>query len=247
MSARTQARHSWASQLRSALISVSLVLAGSVSCAPVRTSPVGQATPTPSAAPSATGQDSEPTALSPTATTGATVPSGWKTQTSQRFAYAISYPPDMDGTDNGDYSWTLGIKLANLDAGARNFIYVSAIPKGFQSGGGEIYNYNTPETEILLNLQVGESQSLREGLDTAQGFTYTRQPDTTISGHTAQTYENSQPWEFPQGTKEIRYYLQTDEYTYLIGGYMDTTGSNQPGAITEALFNQIVSTFRLIP
>jgi len=151
----------------------------------------------------------------------------------------------MEGTDIGDHSWTLGIKLTNPDEGARNFIYVSAIPKGFQSGGGDIYNYNTQEAETLLNMQVGESKSLRAGLDTAKWFTYTRKPDMRLSSHTTMTYENIQPWEFPNGTKEIRYYLQTDEYIYLIGGYMDTTGSNQTGMITEQLFNQILATFRL--
>ena len=244
MNTRTQARNSWSSQLCLAGIIVGLLLVGSVSCAPVSTSSVRLATPTSPAAPSATEPASEPSVLSPT-TREATVPAGWETYTSQSYAYAISYPPDMEGTDNGDHSWTLGIKLTNPDEGARNFIYVSAIPKGFQSGGGDIYNYNTHETETLLNMQVGESQSLHAGLDTAKWFMYTRKPDTTLSGHAAMTYENIQPWEFPEGTKEIRYYLQTDEYIYLIGGYMDTTASNQLGGIAEQLFNQIVATFRL--
>lgn len=142
-------------------------------------------------------------------------------------------------------SWTLAIKLTNPDAGARNFIYVSAIPKDFQSDGGHIYNYNTPESKILLNMQVGENKSMRQDVTTAKWFTYSRKPDTTIGGQVAKMYENTEPWEFPKGTKEIRYYLQADEFTYLIGGYMDSTSSKQPGVITEALFNQIVSTFRL--
>jgi hypothetical protein len=60
-------------------------------------------------------------------------------------------------------------------------------------------------------------------------------------------YANTQPWEFPAGTKEIRYYLKANGCTYLIGGYVDTTGSNQPGAINEELFNQVIATFRLTP
>jgi hypothetical protein len=152
----------------------------------------------------------------------------------------------MEGTDSGDYSWTLGMKQANPDEGARNFVYVSVIPAGFQSSGGDIYNYNTAEADILLNMQVGESKSLREGLDIAAGFSYTRQPDTILDGQAAKVYESMQPWEFPQGTKEIRYYVQTEEYTYMLGGYVDTTGSNQPGAITEAVFDQIVATFRVM-
>ncbi len=187
-----------------------------------------------------------PTAVLPTVTAEAIVPSGWETHTNPRFHYRISYPLGMEGTDSDNYSWTLGMKLANPDEGARNFIYLSVIPVGFQSSGGDIYNYNTAEADILLNMQVGESKSLREGLDIAAGFSYTRQPDTILNGQTAKVYESTQPWEFPHGTKEIRYYLQTEAYTYMLGGYLDTTGSNQPGAITEALFDQIIATFRVM-
>jgi hypothetical protein len=81
----------------------------------------------------------------------------------------------------------------------------------------------------------------------ADWFTYARLPDMMLSSQTAQAYENTQPWEFPLGTKEIRYYLQGKGCTYLIGGYMATVGSGRPGAIDEELFDQIIATFRLAP
>jgi len=231
----------WPVQLRLALVMAGLLLVGATGCLPG-----GQATPpTPSTIPTSTQSPATPLVVLPTATAEAIVPAGWETRTNPRFHNSISYPPDMEGTDSGDYSWTLGVKLANPDEGARNFIYLSVIPVGFQSSGGDIYNYNTAEADILLNMQVGESKSLREGQDFAAGFSYTRQPDTILNGQTAKVYENTQPWEFPQGTKEIRYYVQTEAYTYLLGGYVDTTGSDQPGAITEALFDQIIATFRV--
>jgi outer membrane protease len=136
------------------------------------------------------------------------------------------------------------MKPASPQGAARNFIYVSVIPANFQGHEAEIYNYNKPEADLLLNMKVGESKSLRA--DATEGFTYTRKPDTTIGGQTAMTYENTQPDEFPAGTKEIRYYIKTDAYTYMIGGYFDTTGANLPGAITEEFFNEIVGNFQLI-
>jgi hypothetical protein len=60
-----------------------------------------------------------------------------------------------------------------------------------------------------------------------------------------QAVENTQSWELPTGTKEIRYYLQANGCTYLIGGYLDATDANQSGAINEELFNQVMATFRL--
>jgi hypothetical protein len=198
----------------------------------------------------------QPTPTTPlsTATVQALIPAGWATHTnSQQCKYAISYPPEMEVTDQTPYSQTLRFKLENVDEGARNFIYVSVIAPEIQNMvktgvyNNDVYNYEPAETEILLNMQVGESKSVRKLLGVEAGFTYQRQSDTLISGYAAQTYENVRPWEFPSGTKELRYYLSLNECTYLIGSYLDTTQSNQSGAITEELFHQIVATLRLIP
>jgi hypothetical protein len=189
-----------------------------------------------------------PTTPSPTASSQALIPAGWMPYTSQRCEYALGYPADMQLWDESTYSRTFGFNLTNPNEGARNFVYVSVIRQELTSPAGEsIYNYDPTEAGLLLNLQVGESQSVRDDSRTAPWFTYQRQPDTTIGGYAAQTYENVQPWEFPEGTKETRYYLSLDGCTYLIGGYLDTTGSNQPGAITEDLFHQIIATIRLMP
>jgi hypothetical protein len=189
-----------------------------------------------------------PTTPSPTATGEAPVPAGWMTHTSQRCEYALSYPADMEISNEGANSRTIGFKVANPDQVAWNFVYVSVIAPDFQSLGGElIYNYDPAATDLLLNLQVGESKPVHDNPQLAPWYTYQRQPDTTISGYAAQTYENVQPWEFPAGTKEMRYYLSLNGCTFLIGAYLDTTGSNQPGAISEDLFQQIVATAGLMP
>jgi hypothetical protein len=126
-----------------------------------------------------------------------------------------------------------------------NFIYVSVIPDDFKSNeAGVIYNYDPAATQTLLDMQVGESKNLHQNASLASGFTYARLPDTTLGDQTAKTYENAQPWEFPPGTKEIRYYIQANGCTFLIGGYMSTTGTGEPGTINEELFDQIITTFR---
>ena len=217
-----------------------------------------QAAPIPPSAtslpiPSATGPQAAPATPFFTASGEATIPAGWQTDTSQQCEYAVSHPVEMQVTDETPYSRTLGFNLANPDEGARNFIYVSVIAPEIQSMvqqgvyDHDVYNYDPTETEILLNMQVGESKPVRELPNVESGFTYQRKPDMPISSHAAQVYENLQPWEFPQGTKEIRYYLSLNDCIYLIGGYLDTTQSNQPGAITEELFNQIVATIQLMP
>jgi hypothetical protein len=151
----------------------------------------------------------------------------------------------MEGTGEGTNSWSLNITSTEPTGPIPNFIYISVIPDDFQGGAGVIYNYDPAATEILLNMQVGESKSVHPDPNMAPSFTYTRLPDTTLSNQTAQTYENTQPWEFPAGTKEIRYYLKANGCTYLFGGYMDTLGSAQPLAIDEELFDQIIATFQV--
>jgi hypothetical protein len=159
--------------------------------------------------------------------------------------YAIDHPSDMEGTSQDTYSWLLNPTTADPTGAFPNFIYISVIPDDFQSSEpGVIYNYDPAGAQTLLSLQAGESRSLSEDPNLVSWFTYTRLPDATIGGQSAQAYENTQPWEFPAGTKEIRYYLKANGCTYLVGGYMSTVGSGQPGAIDQALFDQIIATFR---
>jgi hypothetical protein len=182
----------------------------------------------------------------PSAASTPTVPPGWETYTNRgQCGYAISHPSNMDSINQTLYSWSLNVSSTEPSGPVPNFIYISVIPDGFQGGPGEIYNYDPAETQTLLNMQMGESRSLRDDPNIAPWFTYTRLSDTTLNNQTAQTYENTQPWEFPLGTKEIRYYLKANGCTYMIGGYMATVGSGQPGAIDEELFDQIIAAFRL--
>ena len=236
MSIRTQVRNSWTSQISVRLVLLSLVFGGVVGCAPRGTQPVALPTPT------------LPIEATPVEVT---LPSGWETYTNdEQCGYAISHPADMEGTSQATNSWSLthiATEPIGLDP---NFVYVSVIPGDFQGGPGVIYNYDPAATERLMNMQVGESRSLYDDpnlADMAPWFTYTRLPDTTLSNQTAQTYENTQPWEFPLGTKEIRYYLQANGCTYLIGGYMATVGSGEPRAISQELFEEIIATFQVNP
>jgi hypothetical protein len=227
-------------QVSTSLMILSILLVAVAGCAPQSTQSAE-----PSAVPPAPTLPSIP---SPTAPVAATSPSGWETYANQgQCSYTISHPSNMDSTSQGTYSWNLSVSASEPVGLVTNFIYISVIPDDFQGGeDGSIYNYHPAETQSLLNTPVGESRSLRDfDPNLAPWFTYTRLPDTTLSNQAAQTYENSQPWEFPSGTKEIRHYLKANGCTYLIGGYMATVGSGQPGAIDQALFDQIVATFRL--
>lgn len=194
-----------------------------------------------------------PAASVPTATSEALMPAGWVTHTSQQCGYVVRHPVEMQVQSQTPYSDLLVFNLSNSDEGARNFVYVSVIAPEIklmaEQGvyNHDVYNYDPAVTETLLNMQVGESRPVHASQNVASGFTYKRQPDTMINGHIAQTYENAQPWEFPVGTKEIRYYLSLNDCIYLVGGYVDTTGSNQLGAITEKLFHQIVATIQVMP
>jgi hypothetical protein len=236
MSVGIQVKYLWTHRLGARLVLLGLLLGGVAGCAQVAAPQVALATPTLLSTPS------------PAAPVEATLPSGWEVYASQgQCGYAIGHPADMQGASQGTYSWILSASTSEPSGPVPNFVYVSVIPDGFQSEAGEIYNYDPVEAETLLDMQVGESKSLRDLPNATQGFTYARLPDMTLSNQAAQTYENTQPWEFPVGTKEIRYYLQGNGCTYLIGGYLDTLGSDQSGSINEELFDQIIATFRLGP
>jgi hypothetical protein len=248
MNIRTQSRNSWTGQLGVKLVIRSLLVGIVVGCAPQATQPVDLTTPT------LLVEATQPVDLpTPTVQVEATLPSGWGTYTNQgQCGFAISHPADMemDGESNGTYSWILRHAITEPTGIDPNFVYISVIPSDFQGGVGVIYNYDPATTETLLSMQVGESRLLYDDPNLANfapWYTYTRLPDTTLSNQTAQAYENTQPGEFPLGTKEIRYYLQANGCTYLIGGYMATVDSGEPRAISQELFDEIIPTFQLNP
>jgi len=261
MSIRTQVRDSWIKQFSARLVVLSLVFGGVVGCAPATTQPVNQATPTLLIEATQPVDQATPTPLieatqpvdqaTPTPLIEVTLPSGWEMYTSQgQCSYAISHPADMDITSMVQYSWSINYIATEPSGPDPNFVFVSVIPGDFQGGPGVIYNYDPAATERLLSMQVGESKLLYDDPNLANfapWYTYTRLPDTTLSNQTAQTYENTQPGEFPAGTKEIRYYLQANGCTYMIGGYMATVDSGEPRAITEEQFDEIIATFQLKP
>ncbi len=121
-----------------------------------------QAAPTSLPTPGAFEPQETPETLLSTAVGEALVPAGWVTHTSQLCEYAISFPSEMEVTEQNTYSQTFGFKLANPDEGARNFIYVSVINPEIQnmvSAGiynNDVYNYDPAAADILLNMQVGE-------------------------------------------------------------------------------------------
>ncbi len=199
-------------QVIASLAILSIFLGGVTGCAPRSTEPV--TLPTPTVAP------------------------GWERFVDQGgCSYVIDFPSDMDAASQGMYSRIVGPTAAEPGGPVPNFIYISIIPDDFPQSGSEpgiIYNYDPAETQTLLNLQVGESRSLRADPLLADWFTYTRLPDTALGTQAGQTYENDQPWEFPLGTKEIRYYLKANGCTYLIGGYIATVGSANPGQSTKS-------------
>lgn len=211
-------------QMIASLVILSILLAGSVGCTPPSTQPTVPPTPTP--------------------------PPGWVTHYASgdqgQCGYAIDHPAELDFAGQGLYSWILNYTAIEPSGPVPNFIYISVIPDDVQSDeAGIIYNYDPGETQMLLNMQVGDSISLRNDPTLESWFTYTRLPDSMLGTQAAKTYENTQPWEFPLGTKEIRHYLQANNCIYLIGGYIATVGSGQPGAIDEDLFDQIMNSFRL--
>jgi hypothetical protein len=220
------------------LLIAALVLVGIVGCAPVPAQPLPTDAPSPV----------PPTATLAAEPTVSTVPAGWQTDTgSQQCGFSISHPAEMQGVSQDSYSWLITTSVSDQDQAARNFVYVTAVPSDFQSGTELAYNYDPAGADLLLNLQVREAKSVHPSPDMAQWFTFTRLPDVTIGDQTAQAYENAKPWEFPAGTKELRYYLKANDCIYQVGGYFDTTGSTKPGTMSEALFNQIVATFQVKP
>jgi hypothetical protein len=195
----------------------------------------------------------EPQVASVNAPSEPSIPAGWATHSSQKCEYSISTPAEMVVTEQSPYNRLFAFKPASPDAGNPNFVYVSVVTPEIQDRAKagvyehEVYNYDPAATDVLLGMQVGESKSVHADVSMTEGFTFQRLPDATLDGQAVRAYVNAAPWEFPRGTKEMRYYASVNGCTYIVGGYMDTTGTGQAGSMTEALFQQVLSTVKLMP
>lgn len=237
MSFALHTRKSLNKYLYASLVVLILLFAGIEGCAPVTAQPVETADPAPSPMPE---NDVSVTAESETFIGG-----------EGACAYSISYPSDMEsGTLGWQYSWILRYHDLVLPPPevANNFIYISALPARTPTDGvGVVINYDYAEVETLEQMEIGESTTLRSGSDTAQETIFTRLPDKIIADQVAQAYESTEPSNSSTRIKEVRYYFRDSDCSYLIGAHLNAADSDQAGAITEELFDQIIATFDLIP
>lgn len=176
-------------------------------------------------------------AVSPTPTPDPTA--DWETYTDEKLGYSIRYPSGFEVSPEGDNSITVEKKSSLPGRGPDNFVYISVLPvKDITKGGA--YNFGTYRFDLLDKLEVGES-TVPVGTDdpkAIEGNNYTRIEDLTILGKMSKLFENSRPYEFPEGTVEHRTYILNGNNMYLVGAYFSESGD-----VTKLLFNQILTTF----
>ncbi|RJR26790.1 hypothetical protein C4561_03340 [candidate division WWE3 bacterium] len=161
------------------------------------------------------------------------------------FKYSISVPEELQIVPNGGTNILIMKKEQEPGPGPVNFIYISVVTPDTMEDEGNIYNYNPGQFERLMGLKIGKSVAVADidqpGI--AERFTYTRVDDTKINGLPVKRYENTSPWEFPNGTTETRYVLENDGYIYILGSY---TGGDSVGvsALDPRVAHQVISTFK---
>lgn len=161
-----------------------------------------------------------------------------------KLKFSLDLPSEFKVEENGEYSITITPDKKIEGQGPVNFIYISVVPKDVQVEVGEIYNYNQAQYNKLLELEIGESVSLSDASQPKlKGwFTYTRGDDVTIDGKPVKKLQNKKPWEFPAGTVENRYILESNGTLYILGFYF---GSTQSAEINEETAFKIISTLKL--
>jgi hypothetical protein len=174
-----------------------------------------------------------------------TIPDGWKTYNSETLKYSISYPESYNVEANGENSIIIQKPLKTPSVGPANFVYVSVVTEDKYENDGAVYNFNDDDYEKLMDLDIGDSVSFAasDQPELSKWFTYNRIEDTVIDGQPTRRFENKSPWEFPPGTKEVRYIFEDDGVIYVLGYYYGGDGLENTIDPYEA-FN-IVSTFKL--
>ncbi|CAN5184517.1 hypothetical protein BH09PAT2_BH09PAT2_05390 [soil metagenome] len=177
--------------------------------------------------------------------TSANNPKEWQVYKDETLQLSLSFPANFKVMKYSANSIIVVKNVANARQSPSNFIYFSVINKADDNNQRRIYNYNKNHLDSLLSMKINDEKPLAgesAGLDPY--ITYSRLPDTTISGNTAKIYMNLKPLDFPAGTKEYRYIVDQPTMIYLIGGYI-AAPTTDVYSIEEKLYQQIISTIWL--
>ncbi len=166
-------------------------------------------------------------------------PADWKTFTDPTFGYVLRIPPDVllrENTSDTNRFAPSG-PISDTPLGLTHFLAVSVFFEGLPG------SYNQSYLNSLLELKIGESKPAADGAP-GQGewFTYTRTADMNVNGQTIYTYQNSNPWEKPEGTTEYVYLLPMSGQYYFFAGYIP---AEQSETWNKQVLDSIVSSLEL--
>ncbi len=158
----------------------------------------------------------------------------WKTYTNSDLGFSFKYPASFIVQEQTTNSYTLEL-AKNVNApGFSSLDYITAA----------IMDAKTPSEEAKLlidSLKVGETKNIRPA-ESTEGFrqsnVFKRLVDKEIDGLSAQVFLRDGLLGGPEGSYEKRVYVTKNDYIYYIRGYMIG------GEVTDALFDQILSTFK---
>lgn len=163
-------------------------------------------------------------------------------------SYSIKVPEGFVIENDGQYSRKIMRDTNAIGVGPSSFVYISVVPANKQNESGTIYNYNQNDFVKLVRSQPGASIILGDSPDKDLNsyFTYTHSESKMVGGYGAKSFINQKPWEFPSGTTEYRYIIETIKANYIIGGYLlnDTTS---PYYLSMQQFEEILSNIQLTP
>lgn len=169
------------------------------------------------------------------------IPESWLEYRSVVGSYSVRYPATLELIKDNDNTIRLIAPESQSMVGDTNFAYVSIVPNDKKVSVGEYYNYNANQVNKLINIGVGEEINLSELEGQKDWFLYKRLADITLGDSVAKGFENTRPWEFPIGTIELYYLIQTDNFTYIVGGY-----TRDDAELARSALEMIIASFRII-
>ena len=151
----------------------------------------------------------------PTALAGADV-----TYTDAPLGFSVVVPAEWELCQNSGFSRLFCRKQAAAGGPAFPRFYVTVLPLGFTNEDASAYNFLSEEdVKALMALPVGQSFATEILPDYS---TFTRVPDTTVSGLPAVVVENAKVWEGEADTKDRRVFVKLATSTYMFGTYYRT-------------------------
>lgn len=154
----------------------------------------------------------------------AKLPNSGQIYNNDRIGARLTLPNDFTARNYSPVSVFVEPETQAVTGKETRFVYVTVMRVNKEEELRDGYNYSPDTYEKLQKMNVGDVTAINDAEGQEEWYTYQRLKDRRLADMTAKVFVNEKPWEFPSGTTEYRFLMQSSNRIIIVGGYVGDLG-----------------------